>query len=126
MKITGLGDKRCISVRVRQRNERYTCTLNGAALWCRRSDRKAQSSLNPSPLCLLSWWFNIPCLSPQCIKPWCCHHSLKCSVAPAEVNRVKQCGCKSLCGAGKEQPAHGALGRQLLSSLVCVQSSFPK
>lgn len=87
-------------------------------------ERHRVSSL--SPLCLLSWWFNILRLSPQYIKPWCCHHSLKCSVAPAEANRVKQCGCKSLCGVGKEQPAHGALGRRLLSSLVCVQSSFPK
>lgn len=87
-------------------------------------ERHRVSSLNP--LCLLGWWFNILCLSPQCVKPWYCHHLLKCSVAPAEVKRVKQCGCKSLCGVGEEQPAHGAPGRQLLSSLVCVQSSFPK
>lgn len=81
---------------------------------------------SPCPLCLLSWWFNTLCLSPQHIKPWCCHHSLKCSVAPAGVIRGEKCGCKSLCGAGKEQPAHGSPGRQLLSSLVCVDSSFPR
>lgn len=40
--------------------------------WHRKSVPTAQSSRNPSPLCLLSLWFNVPCLSPRHLKPWSC------------------------------------------------------
>ena len=103
-KITRLGDNGCVPVRVQQRNERYTGTLAGAAVWCSRSGAEFAE---PKPF-----------VPAQLVVRHTVSHTSACkalvllspaemqSVAPTEASRVNRGSeamwLQKLCGADKQ------------------------